>query len=29
MSLADISANLLYIAFIAYLIASFVFGGSC
>ncbi|HSI68082.1 MAG TPA: c-type cytochrome biogenesis protein CcsB [Planococcus sp. (in: firmicutes)] len=28
MSLADISANLLYIAFIAYLIASFVFGGA-
>lgn len=28
MSLADISANLLYVAFIAYLIATFVFGGA-
>lgn len=28
MSLADISSNLLYVAFIAYLIASFVFGGA-
>jgi cytochrome c-type biogenesis protein CcsB len=28
MNLADISANLLYVAFIAYLIASFVFGGA-
>lgn len=28
MSLADISSNLLYVAFIAYLIATFVFGGA-
>ncbi|RNF40529.1 c-type cytochrome biogenesis protein CcsB [Planococcus salinus] len=28
MSLADLSANLLYVAFIAYLIATFVFGGA-
>ena len=28
MTLADISANLLYVAFIAYLIATFVFGGA-
>ncbi|MDN7244083.1 c-type cytochrome biogenesis protein CcsB [Planococcus shenhongbingii] len=28
MNLADISSNLLYVAFIAYLIASFVFGGA-
>lgn len=28
MTLAEISSNLLYVAFIAYLIATFVFGGA-